>query len=153
MAQAIAIAGAVANFASGMLDAFAEKNTAKMNANAYKAQAKNIAVQQDITKGQYAIQANLLQGNAVTTAGRTGVKFSGTTAQSISRSLTQLNLDKGYQVFNLETERVKAINNARYQKWVSDTALIRGFIKSSASALGQASQSNLFSKQTPEQTK
>ena len=145
MAQAIAIAGAVSSFVSGMMNAFAEKKTAKINANAYKAQANNIAVQQDITKWQYATNANILQGNAITTAGRSGIKFTGTTAQSISRSLTQLNLDKGYEVFNLETERVKALNNAKYQKWVSDTALVRGFFSSSASALGSAGSSNFFS--------
>lgn len=148
MAQAVAILqaiGAVNSFVSGMMGAFAEKNTAKMNANAYKAQANNIAVHQDITKGQYATKANILQGNAVTTAGRAGIKVSGTTAQSISRSLTQLNLDKGYEVFNLETEKVRALNNAKYQKWVSDTALVRGFFSSSASALGSAGSSNFFS--------
>lgn len=143
--------GSVNSFVSGMMNAFAEQKTAESNAAAYRAQAQNIGVQQDITKMQYGTQGNILQGAATTTAARQGVKVSGTVASSISRSLTALNLDKGYQIYNLEVEKTKAINNARYQDWVADTALIRGFFSSSASALGSAGNSQFFSggKQNP----
>ena len=148
MAQAAAIMqiiGSAASFTSGMLNAFGEKYTAESNANAYRAQAQNIGVQQGITARQYGTYENVLQGQAVTTAARQGVKVSGTVASSISRSLTALNLDKGYKLYNLEVEKTKAINNAKYQDWVADTALVRGFFSSTASALGSAGSSNLFS--------
>ena len=148
MAQAAAIMqiiGAAASFTSGMMNAFGEKYTAESNANAYRAQAQNIGVQQGITARQYGSYENVLQGQAVTTAARQGVKVSGTVASSISRSLTALNLDKGYKLYNLEVEKTKAINNAKYQDWVADTALVRGFFSSTASALGSAGSSNLFS--------
>ena len=51
MAQAAAIMqiiGAAASFTSGMLNAFGEKYTAESNANAYRAQAQNIGVQQKL---------------------------------------------------------------------------------------------------------
>ena len=153
MAQAAAI-GAAMSFVSGMMNAFGEKYTAESNANAYRAQAQNIGTQQGIIARQYGSYENIIQGKAVTTAARQGLKVSGTVASSISRSLTALNLDKGYKLYNLEVEKTKAINNARYQDWVADTALVRGFYSSAASALGSAGSSNLFSggKQTTDST-
>lgn len=152
--MAMQAAGAAFSFISGMMNAAAEKETAKSNSAAYRAQAQNITTQQGITARQYATQGNILQGQAVTSAARQGVKVSGTVANSISRSLTALNLDKGYQIYNLEVEKTKATNNAYYQDWVADTAMIRGFFNSAASALGSVGSSNFFSggKQTPQQT-
>ena len=152
--MAMQAAGAAFSFISGMMNAAAEKHTAESNAAAYRAQAQNITTQQGITARQYATQGNILQGQAVTSAARQGVKVSGTVASSISRSLTALNLDKGYQIYNLEVEKTKAINNAYYQDWVADTAMVRGFFNSAESALGSSGSSNFFSggKQTPQQT-
>ena len=109
--MAMQAAGAAFSFISGMMNAAAEKHTAESNAAAYRAQAQNITTQQGITARQYATQGNILQGQAVTSAARQGVKVSGTVANSISRSLTALNLDKGYQIYNLEVEKTKAINS------------------------------------------
>lgn len=153
--MAIQAVGALFSFASGMMNASTEKYTAEQNAAAFRAQAQNISTQQKITAGQYGTQGNILQGAAITRAAKGGVKVSGTVANSISRSLTALNLDKGYQIYNLEVEKTKAINNAYYQDYVADTAMTRGFLSSAASALGSVGSSNFFSggKQTPETTK
>lgn len=137
--------GSVNSFVSGMMNAFAEQNIAKSNANTYRAQAQNIGTMQDITSRQYGTAGNMLEGSVVTIAARQGLKTSGTVANVISRNLTALNLDKGYQLYNLELEKNKATNNARFQDWVADTALIRGFFSSSASALGSAGNSQFFS--------
>lgn len=146
----MAIAGAVTDGFSSIMGGFTEKTTAQENAAAFRAQAQNIGIQQGITAKQYATQGNIMQGQAVTTAARQGVKVSGTVANSISRSLTALNLDKGYQIYNLEVEKVKAINNARYQDYVADTAIARGFLGamgSFGSALGKVGQSKYFENQ------
>ena len=144
--------GAALSFISGMMNAAGEKYTAEHNEAAYYAQAQNILTQKGITARQYGTAGSVLQGQAIATAGRQGVKISGTVAQSISSSLTELNLQKGYELYNLETERVKAINNAKYQGWIGDTAMVRGFFSSAASALGAAGNSSFFSggSQTPE---
>lgn len=149
----MAIVGAATDGVSSIINGFNEKNSAKQNAAAFRAQAQNIGIQQDLTARQYGTQGNILQGSAVTTAARQGVKVSGTVANSISRSLTALNLDKGYQIYNLEVEKNKAINNAYYQDYLADTAIQRGFLGamgSIGSALGNVGKSNYFEKQTPE---
>lgn len=148
MAQALAIMkgiGMINATVAGLMGALGARKAYSTNASNYESQARNIETAKGIMKGQYATGSNILQGTAVTTAGRSGVKFSGTTAQSISRSLTQLNLDKGYQVFNLNTEKVKAENNARLSKWQADNALIEGFFSTTASVLGSAGSSTFFS--------
>lgn len=147
----MSIVGSVGDGFSSIIGGFNEKAAAENNAAAFYAQAQNILTQKGITARQYGTAGNILQGQAITTAARQGVKVSGTVAQSISSSLTELNLQKGYELYNLEVERVKAINNAHYQDWVSDTAVTRGFLGamgSFGSALGKAGQSKYYENQT-----
>lgn len=144
------IVGAVSNGVNSIIDGFTERETAKQNADAYWAQAQNIGTQQKITAMQYGTAENVLHGQAVATAARQGLKISGTVASSISKSITALSLDKGYKLYNLEVEKNKAINNAKYQEWVADSAVQRGVLGalgSFGSAIGKMGKSKYFDQQ------
>jgi hypothetical protein len=144
----MSLVGAAGGGISSIINGFAESAIAKDNAAAFYAQAQNIQTQKGIVSTQYGTQGNVLQGQAIATAGRQGVKVSGTIAQSISSSLTELNLQKGYELYNLEVERVKAINAARQQEFQGKMAIANGFFgaaKSMGSALSDLGSSNYFS--------
>ena len=144
---AIYLAGGVTGGISSIMTGFSENAVAKSNAAAYYAQAQNIQTQKGIVARQYGVQGSLLEGQAVTTAARQGLKNTGTVASSISASLTELNLQKGYELYNLEVERVKAINNARNQEFMGTMSIAQGFFGASGSmfsALGKIGESNLY---------
>ena len=143
----MSIVGSVGGGVSSIIGGFSQKAAAESNAAAYYAQAQNIQTQKGILARQYGVQGSLLEGQAVTTAARQGLKNTGTVASSISASLTELNLQKGYELYNLEVERVQAINNAKYQEYAGNMALSQGFFDAASSfgsALGKIGESNLY---------
>ena len=147
----MSLVGSIGGGVSSIIGGFSQKAAAESNAAAYYAQAQNIQTQKGILARQYGVQGSLLEGQAVTTAARQGIKNSGTVASSISASLTELNLQKGYELYNLEVQRVQAMNNARYQEYAGKMALTQGFFNaagSAFSALGKLGESNLWNKPT-----
>ena len=116
----------------------AERTQAEANAQIYEAQAKNIKEAQKITAEQYRSKANVLRGQAVTSAARGGLKISGTTANSISQSIMQLQMDNSYEQFNLQTKRQEAYNNAALQRYQGKVAYSNGLFKAGSTALSGA---------------
>lgn len=129
------IVGATSNIMTG----FAEKKAADQNAEIFEAQAANISAQKNIVAGQYRTKSSQLQGEAVTTAARQGVKVSGSVAQSISQSLMQLEIEQGYQQYNLNVQRQQALNQAEFQRYQGRQALMSGFMNAGTTALSSAS--------------
>lgn len=107
---------------------FAENKQAQINAKIYEAQAQNIQAQGRILAGQYRTKANQLQGQAVTTAARGGLKISGSVASSISQSMEQLALDESYEQYNLSVQRQQALDNARLQRYKGRHAIMGGLV-------------------------
>lgn len=117
----------------------AEKKQAEANAQTYEAQARNIAEQQKIVAGQYRTKANVLRGQATADAARSGLRISGTTANSISQSIMDLQMDNSYQQFNLAAQRQEAFDNAALQRYQGKQAYRNGLFKAGATVLSSAS--------------
>lgn len=135
-----AVAGATSQIMTGV----AEKNAADKNAEIFEAQAANIQSQKNIVAGQYRTKTSQLRGEAVTRAARQGVKISGSVAQSISQSITELNIEQSYQQYNLSVQKQEALDNAAYQRYQGRQALRSGFMNAGTTLL--SSSSNYYSK-------
>ncbi len=114
---------------------FIENKQAQINAQIYEAQAKNIQAQKNIVTRQYATKANQLQGTAVTTAARGGLKISGSVASSISQSMEQLALDESYEQYNLSMQKQQALDNANMQRYKGRHAILNGMYNTGATLL------------------
>lgn len=132
---AMNIAGAVMNIAGSISQGYAEKSQAEANAAIYEAQARNIGEAQKITASQYRTKANVLRGTATANAARSGLKISGSTANSISQSITQLQIDNSYEQYNLALKKHDAYSNAVLQRLQGKQAFTRGLIGAGISAL------------------
>jgi hypothetical protein len=108
---------------------------AQVNAQIYEAQARNIQAQKQMLSRQYATKANQLEGQAIATAGRAGVKISGSVASTISRNMEQLALDESIEQYNLSVERQKALDNARLQKYKGRYAILNGMYNAGSTLL------------------
>ena len=102
--------------ASQITGAASKMQTAEYNAKVLESEAQNIESQKDIVRAQYRNKAAALSGEGAATAGRSGIMLSGSTAQSISQSLTQLGMDRSYELYNLDVEKTRTLNEAAYQK-------------------------------------
>lgn len=107
---------------------FAENKQAQINAQIYEAQAKNIQAQGRILARQYGTKASQLEGKAITTAARGGLKISGSVASSISQSMEQLALDESYEQYNLSVQKQQALDNARLQRYKGKYSVVGGMI-------------------------
>ena len=132
---ALSLIGTAASAAGSISKGMAENATAQANAQIYEAQARNIQEQQKIVAGQYRTKANVLRGQAVTSAARGGLKISGTTANSISQSIMQLQMDNSYEQYNLQVQKQNAYSNARLQRMQGKQALIGGYMEAGKTAL------------------
>lgn len=132
---ALALGSAAMSAAGSISQGFAQKNQAEANAQIYEAQARNIAEQQKITAGQYRTRANVLRGEATATAARNGLRISGTTANSISQSIMQLQMDNSYEQYNLALKKQNAYNNAALERYQGKQALRSGFLNAGKTAL------------------
>lgn len=128
------IAGTAMSAVSEVAQGFSEKKAADNNARAYEIQAQNIETQKGITSTQYRNKANQLQGQATTRAASRGLKITGSTAQSISQSLTQLGLDKSYEIYNLNTQKHTALQNASSERRRGRSALMSGIMSGAQTA-------------------
>lgn len=132
---ALQLAGAAISAYGSYQQGQAEKSVAEANAQIYEAQARNIQEAKKITAGQYRTQANQLRGKAVTNAARGGLKISGSTANSISQSIMELQMDNAYEQFNLETKRQEAFSNAAMQRFQGKQAARAGLLNAGVTAL------------------
>lgn len=132
---ALSLVGAAASAYGSYAQGKAERTQAEANAQIYEAQAKNIKEAQKITADQYRSKANVLRGQATATAARNGVRISGTTANSISQSIMQLQMDNSYEQFNLQAKRQQAYSNAALQRYQGQMAYSNGLMKAGTTAL------------------
>lgn len=106
-------AGAAAiSTASQVMGAYSERKTAKYQAQQFDTQIEQLNLQKEILSDQYRAKRDQLQGDAISKAGANGVKVSGSIAESISNSLTELGMEESYRKFNIDMEK----NNLSYQK-------------------------------------
>ena len=133
--SAISLGSSLASAFGSYQQGKAEQEQAEANALIYEKQAQNIKEAQKITARQFRTKANVLRGQAVTTAARNGVRVSGTTANSISQSIMQLQMDNSYQQFNLEVEKHNAYSNAMLQRYQGKMARANGLMKAGNTAL------------------
>jgi len=132
---ALTAVSGIVSAASSIAGGIAEKNAAERNAQIYEAQAANIQSQKNIVAGQYRTKQTQLKGEAVANAARAGVKVSGSVAQSISQSITELQIEQSYEQYNLDVKRQQALDEAQFQRFKGRQALMSGFVNAGATAL------------------
>lgn len=132
---ALMLAGAATSAIGSITQGYVENQQAKANAAVYEAQAKNIQSQKNITAEQYRTKQNVLRGQAIATAAKGGLKISGSTANSISQSIMQLQMDNSYEQFNLDVKRHEALTNARLQRLQGKNAMMSGLFNAGTTAL------------------
>lgn len=136
MGVGAAFAGAsILSAGSGIASSISEYEAGRQQANQYKLQSQELELQKDIITDQYRTKRNQLQGSAIAKAGHSGVKVSGSVANSISTSLTEMGMEESYKKFGINMEQ----NNLRYKQRLSNinakNALVQGLSKTTTNAL------------------
>lgn len=111
-AGALFAGGAAISTVSEVMNAYTDKKMAKYQAQQFDIQSQQLDLQKEILSDQYRTKRDQLQGDAIATAGANGVKVSGSVAESISNSLTELGMEESYRKFNIDMEK----NNLNYEK-------------------------------------
>ena len=101
-AGALFAAGTALAVGNQLMGAYADKKAAKIEQQQYALQSEQYQIQKDILTEQFRQERQKLQGDAVAMAAANGVKVSGSVAESISNSLTQLGLEESRQKFDID---------------------------------------------------
>lgn len=111
-AAALFAAGTAINVGSQIIGAFSDKKMSKYARQQYDLQYQQLELQKEILSDQYRQQRQKLQGDIYAAAGASGVKVSGSVAESLSNSLTELGIEESRQKFGMSWEQ----NNLAYEK-------------------------------------
>jgi hypothetical protein len=85
---------------------------ADYNAAIYQQQSQVIEVKKGITKQQYDRMIRKLQGASVTAIASSGFDMSGSFLEVMNDNLTQAQLDKQIEIYNLDVEKSFALSSA-----------------------------------------
>lgn len=132
---ALALGSAAISAFGSIQEGRAQRDQAEINARIYEKQAQNIAEARKITDSQYRTKANVLRGQATAAAARGGIKISGSTANSISQSIMQLQMDNSYEQYNLASKQQQAYANAALERYQGRMAYNSGLLKAGTTAL------------------
>lgn len=138
-AGALFVASAGISAVSSIAGGLSNYQTAKLQAKQYQLQSQQMDLQKEILTEQYRDKRRQFEGEAVTKAAASGVKISGSTAQSISQSLTQIGIEESRAKYNISTEQVNLNTQAKLTKAQGKQQMYASFINAGASALGSAS--------------
>ena len=116
--------------------AYDQYKASKEQAKQYNLQSQQLELQKDIISDQYRTKRNQLQGTAIAKAGHSGLKVSGSVAQSISTSLTELGMEESYKKFNIDMERNNLDYQAKVTKARGKQQLMSSLLNTGATALG-----------------
>ena len=141
--MSVAATIAAAQLAVGGLQAIQSINASKtqslmyrMQGLQYNMQADQLEEQKQLIIDAYRTQRQLLEGDAVTRAAASGVKISGSVADSISQSLTELGIEEAWQKYNVSINQAEARYNAAMSFVNAKYTKKAGKINAIASLLG-----------------
>lgn len=139
-AGALFAASAGINAVSSIASGWSNYQTAKLQAKQYQMQADQMDLQKEILTEQYRDKRRQLEGEAITKAAASGVKISGSTAQSISQSLTQIGIEESRAKYNIAIEQNNLNTQAKLTKAQGKQQFIASIINAGSSALGSAAK-------------
>lgn len=128
-------ASAGAQFGSGIANAYNANVMGKIQARQYNLQAEELEMQKRAIADQYQTKRQQLHGSAVARAASSGVKVSGSVADSISQSLTELGMEENYQKYSITAQQNKLNYQAKVAKLEGRSQMIAGFLNTTSTAL------------------
>lgn len=135
-AAAAFIASSVMQAGSSLLAASEQRSAAKSEIKQLERQRQQIQLERANMRDQYVNQRAQLIGSVNQTAGHAGLRVSGSVAETLNESLTQLNIEEAQNDYNkrmeLETNAAQTKNAKRTKKY----AYVNGFLKAGSTALG-----------------
>lgn len=78
--------------------------------------AKQIAINKKLVARQYDREKERLYGESVANVAKSGIGMSGSPLEVISDSITDLEMDKEIELYNLETERLRTVSAGEMAK-------------------------------------
>lgn len=134
-AGALFAARTVLSVGSQLMGAYANKKASKYERQQYALQSEELELQKGILTDQYRQKRQKLQGDAVAMAAANGVKVSGSVAESISNSLTQLGLEESRQKFNLDMEKANLAYKSKMSRVNANNQFTASLLNATASGM------------------
>jgi hypothetical protein len=116
-------------------EGFQQKAKYEENARVYEQQAKSISEAAKLSEKQNIARKRQLYGSGLTQAAASGLKLSGSLAQSLNQSLTQLGIDESMNQYGYKVQKAATLTRAKEQRYKGNTALMQGYTKGAASIM------------------
>jgi len=120
------------------------KANAKIQSRQFQLQIAQMEQQKKILAEEYQTKRTQLVGELTAKAAAGGVKVSGSVADSLSQSITELGLEESRQKYNISTNQVNAAYNAKAAKVSGRLAFLGGLMGAGTSALSSYATYNQY---------
>lgn len=138
------IASSAMQVGSSLLSAYENRQAAKSEIKQLELQKQQIQLERANMANKYTQQRTQFIGNVNQLAGRSGVRVSGSVANSLNESLTEMNIEEAQNDYNkrmeLQTTNLQQKNAERTKKY----AYINGFLNAGSNALSGYSTYNRY---------
>ncbi len=121
--------------ASSIGQAIQARSNAKIQARQYGLQIAQLEQEKKILTEQYEAKRQQLTGSLTAKAAASGVKLSGSVADSLSQSIMELGLEESRQKYNISMNQVNAAYNQKASKIAGKYAFISGLTGAATNAL------------------
>lgn len=129
------LAGSVLSAGANLFSAYEQRQAAKSEIKQYQQQQMNLQMERANIKSQYAQNRVKMMGEYEATAGHGGVKVSGSIANALNNSLTEMNIEEAQRDYNLksniQTAKLNESNAQRTKKY----AYLNGALRAGSSVL------------------
>ena len=117
-----------------------QQEAAEFNADLYSQQARTIDVKKKMTRQEYDRMIAQLAGKSVAAIAASGYDFSGSFLEVMNDSLTQAQLDKQKELYNLEQDKKVALATAEESRRTGRAAYGAGLTSSAATILTEGNE-------------
>lgn len=139
LAAAAFVASSVMQVGSSLMAAQEQRQAAKSQIKQYQLQQQQIEMQRANLASQYVDKRTQLIGSVNALAGHNGVRVSGSVANSLNESLTQMNIEEAQSDYNLRMEKQTSQLQQKNAERTKKYAYINGFLNAGSSALSSFS--------------
>lgn len=138
------IASSALQVGSSIFAAYQNRQAANSEIKQYALQQEQIEQERANIANQYTIKRTQLIGSVNQIAGHNGVKVSGSLANSLNESLTQMNIEAAQTDYNLRMEKRTSALQQKNAETKKKYAYMNGFLQAGTTALNRYGTYNKY---------
>lgn len=138
------LAASALQVGTSIFSAYQQRQAAKSEIKQYKLQQQQIELERANIADQYVQKRTQLMGTVNQMAGHSGVRVSGSIANSLNESLTEMNIEAAQTDYNLRMQKQTSVLQQQNAERTKKYAYLNGILKAGSTVLNSYGTYNKY---------